>query len=139
MKKSVRKTVKAETSEQPSTIPTRAVMIEKSSSEGLKAKKKKANQKAPQEHHNLSLLPTDRTSGSWLLVLSERAVSSTGLSGRGKGAGGRRGARAEASSSGAPPDDSCDCCRESTWLDAVSSVAESLLSCGEGWRHFRGG
>lgn len=43
MKKSVRKTVKAETSEQPSTIPTRAVMIEKSSSEGLKAKKKKAN------------------------------------------------------------------------------------------------
>lgn len=52
-----------------------------------------------------------------------------GLSSRGsEGAEGRT----VASSVRALLDDSCDCCRESTWLDAVSSVAESLLSCEEG-------
>lgn len=52
-----------------------------------------------------------------------------GLSSRGsEGAEGRM----VASSVRALLDDSCDCCRESTWLDAVSSVAESLLSCEEG-------
>lgn len=51
-----------------------------------------------------------------------------GLSSRGsEGAEGRT----VASSVRALLEDSCDCCRESTWLDAVSSVAESLLSCEE--------
>lgn len=48
-----------------------------------------------------------------------------GLSSRGReGAEGRT----VASSVRALLEDSCDCCRESTWLDAVSSVAASLLS-----------
>lgn len=58
-------------------------------------------------HHNLLRLLIDPTSGSWLLLLSEWAVSGVGLSGRGSGGVG------VASSVRTLLEDSCDCWRES--------------------------